>query len=76
VGNGFGASVPNRKGTAINRGLSVRFGKGRQRIKTDFGPRENTVKALHKMFPVGHFLIGLLFIIGAFTLIGFAGLEL
>lgn len=34
------------------------------------------MKILHKAFPIGHLLISLLFIAGAFILIGFAGLQL
>ena len=38
--------------------------------------KDGVITAVHKVFPVGHFVISLLFIISALGLVGFAGIQL
>ena len=38
--------------------------------------KDSTINVVHKIFPVGHFVISLLFIASALGLIGFAGAQL
>jgi hypothetical protein len=43
---------------------------------TNGGSQDLTVRIVHKIFPIGHFVISLLFIASALALVGFAGVQL